>query len=278
MSNQSEHDGITLPAPTAWPMILAFGITLIGAGYLMHPLLAVAGLAAALLGCLGWFREVLPVEREEIVAVVEELPVARSPRTVLALRAGVSAHRMRLPLEVYPYSAGLKAGLAGAAAMALVACLFGVLTHGSIWYPINLWAAAGSAPLTAATDAELARFSPGGLILASVAHLSLSVLVGIVYAALLPIFSRRPILTAGLVIPLLMSGITWALLGVVNPLLNERIEWTWFIASQLAFGVVAGWVVSRTERIATAQTLPLALRAGLEATGLPRTAGEGDRP
>ena len=278
MSNQSEHDGITLPAPTAWPMILAFGITLLGAGYLMHPLLAVAGLAAALLGCVGWFREVLPVEREEIVAVVEELPVARSPRTVLALRAGATVHRMRLPLEVYPYSVGLKAGLAGAAAMALVGCLFGVLTHGSIWYPINLLAAAGSAPLTGATDAELARFSPGGLILASVAHLSLSILVGIVYAALLPIFSRRPILTAGLAIPVLMSGITWALLGVVNPLLNERIEWTWFIASQVAFGVVAGWVVSRAERIATAQTLPLALRAGLEATGLPRAAGDGDRP
>jgi hypothetical protein len=278
MSNQSEHDGITLPAPTAWPMILAFGITLIGAGYLMHPLLAVAGLAAALLGCVGWFREVLPVEREEIVPVLEQPPVAQSTRTVLALRAGVSAHRMRLPLEVYPYSAGLKAGLAGAAAMALVACLFGVLTHGSIWYPINLWAAAGSASLTGATDAQLARFSPGGLILASVAHLSLSVLVGIVYAALLPIFSRRPILTAGLVIPVLMSGITWALLRVVNPLLNERIEWTWFIASQVAFGLVAGWVVSRTERIATAQTLPLALRAGLEATGLPRAAADGDLP
>jgi hypothetical protein len=259
-------------------MILAFGITLIGAGYLMHPLLAVAGLAAALLGCVGWFREVLPVEREEIVPVLEQPPVAQSTRTVLALRAGVSAHRMRLPLEVYPYSAGLKAGLAGAAAMALVACLFGVLTHGSIWYPINLWAAAGSASLTGATDAQLARFSAGGLILASVAHLSLSVLVGIVYAALLPIFSRRPILTAGLVIPVLMSGITWALLRVVNPLLNERIEWTWFIASQVAFGLVAGWVVSRTERIATAQTLPLALRAGLEATGLPRAAADGDRP
>jgi len=278
MSNQTEHDGIALPAPTAWPMVLACGIALLGAGYLMHPLLAVAGVAAALRGCVGWFREVLPVEREEIVPLLDQPPVEWSTRKVLALRAGVSAHRMRLPLEVYPYSVGLKAGLAGAAAMALVGCLFGVLTHGSIWYPINLLAAAGSASLTGATDAELARFSPGGLILASVAHLSLSILVGIVYAALLPIFSRRPILTAGLVIPVLMSGITWALLRVVNPLLNERIEWTWFIASQVAFGLVAGWVVSRTERIATAQTLPLALRAGLEATGLPRAAADGDLP
>ena len=277
MSNQPEN-GVVLPAPTAWPMVLASGITLLGAGYLMHPMLAVAGVAAVLVGCAGWFREVLPVEREEIVPVVEQARVAPSSRAVLALRVGANGHRMRLPLEVYPYSVGLKAGLAGGAAMAIVGCLFGVLTHGSIWYPINLMAAAGSAALTQATSAELARFSPGGLILASVAHLSLSVLVGVFYAALLPMFSRRPILTAGLIIPVLMSGITWALLRAVNPLLNQRIEWTWFIASQVAFGVVAGWVVSRSERIATAQALPLAVRAGFEATGLPRAPREGERP
>jgi hypothetical protein len=277
MSNQPEN-GIVLPAPTAWPMVLASGITLLGAGYLMHPMLAVVGVAAVLLGCAGWFREVLPVEREEIVPVLEQALVAPSSRAVLALRVGTNAHRMRLPLEVYPYSVGLKAGLAGGAAMAIVGCLFGVLTHGSIWYPINLMAAAGSATLTEASTAELARFSPGGLILASVAHLSLSVLVGVLYAALLPMFSRRPILAAGFVIPMLMSAITWALLRVVNPLLNQRIEWTWFIASQVAFGVVAGWVVSRSERIATAQALPLAVRAGVEATGLPRASREGERP
>jgi len=277
MSNQPEN-GIVLPAPTAWPMVLASGITLLGAGYLMHPMLAVVGVAAVLLGCVGWFSEVLPVEQEEIVPVLEQAQVAPSSRAVLALRVGANGHRMRLPLEVYPYSVGLKAGLAGGAAMAIVGCLFGVLTHGSIWYPINLMAAAGSAALTQATSAELARFSPGGLILASVAHLSLSVLVGVFYAALLPMFSRRPILTAGLIIPAMMSGITWALLRAVNPLLNQRIEWTWFIASQVAFGVVAGWVVSRSERIATAQALPLAVRAGFEATGLPRAPREGERP
>jgi len=277
MSNQPEN-GIVLPAPTAWPMVLASGITLLGAGYLMHPMLAVVGVAAVLLGCVGWFSEVLPVEQEEIVPVLEQAQVAPSSRAVLALQVGANGHRMRLPLEVYPYSVGLKAGLAGGAAMAIVGCLFGVLTHGSIWYPINLMAAAGSAALTQASSAELARFSPGGLILASVAHLSLSVLVGVFYAALLPMFSRRPILTAGLIIPAMMSGITWALLRAVNPLLNQRIEWTWFIASQVAFGVVAGWVVSRSERIATAQALPLAVRAGFEATGLPRAPREGERP
>jgi len=265
MSDQAEN-GIELPAPTAWPMVLACGVTLLGAGYLMHPMLAIVGMAAVLLGCAGWFRDVLPVERVEVVPVIEP-PAVASPREVLAPQAGTNAHRMRLPLEVYPYAVGVKAGLAGGAAMAIVGCLFGLLTHGSIWYPINLLAAAGSARLTEATTAELARFSGGGLILASVAHLSLSVLVGILYAALLPIFSRRPILTAAVFLPMLMSGITWALLRAVNPVLDERIEWTWFIASQVAFGVVAGWVVSRTEPIATAQTQPLAVRAGLEVGG-----------
>jgi hypothetical protein len=275
MSDPAEN-GIELPAPTAWPLVLAGGITLLGAGYLMHPMLAIVGVFAVLLACVGWFRDVLPVEREEAVPVVEAGPVAPSPRRVLALQVGTDAHRMRLPLEVYPYSVGLKAGLAGGAAMAIVGCTFGLLMHGSIWYPINLLAAAGSATLTRAGSAELARFSPVGLILASVAHLSLSILVGILYAALLPIFSRHPILTAGVFIPVLMSGITWALLRAVNPLLDERIEWIWFIASQVAFGVVAGWVVSRSEPIATEQTLPLTLRAGLEASGLYRETHDGD--
>ena len=277
MSDQAEN-GIELPAPTPWPMVLAGGVALLGAGYLMHPMLAIVGVAAVLLGCAGWFRDVLPVEREEVVPVVEQPPVASSPRRVRALPVGTDAHRMRVPLEVYPYAVGLKAGLAGGAAMAIVGCTFGLVTHGSIWYPVNLLAAAGSARLTQAGTAELARFSPGALILASVAHVSLSVLVGILYAALLPIFSRRPILTAWVFTPVLMSGITWALLRAVNPLLNERIEWIWFIASQVAFGVLAGWVVSRTEPIATAQSLPLALRAGLEASGLVRETHDGDHP
>ena len=275
MSDQAEN-GIELPAPTAWPMVLAGGITLLGAGYLMHPMLAILGGAAVLLSCTGWFREVLPAERTEVVPVFERPPVTPSSRRGPAPPVGASAHRMSLPLEVHPYSVGLKAGLAGGAAMAIVGCLFGLVTHGSIWYPINLLAAAGSATLTRADTAELARFSPVGLILASTVHLSLSVLVGILYAALLPIFNRRPILTAVVFLPVLMSGITWALLEAVNPLLNQRIEWIWLIAAQVAFGVVAGWAVSRTEPIATTQRLPLALRAGLEASGLYRERPDGD--
>ena len=268
MNDQSSHGGIALPAPTPWPVVLALGVTLLGAGYLIHPLLAVIGGAAVLLGCVGWFRDVLPVEQEEIVPVVEQSHVAPSARRVLPLPAGAQGHRMQLPLEVYPYSAGVRAGLAGGAAMAVVGCIFGLLVHGSIWYPVNIVAAAGSSRLTAAGADALARFSLEGLVLGSVTLLGLSLLIGVLYAALLPIFSRRPVLTGALLLPALMAGITWSLLRAVNPLLSERIEWGWLIASQVAFGVVAGWVVSRVEPIATAQRLPLALRAGLEASGL----------
>ena len=63
--------------------------------------------------------------------VVERLPVA--PDQV----------RAWLPVQTYPVSAGVKGGLAGSVAMAVLACAYGLLKAGSIWYPINLLAAVG---------------------------------------------------------------------------------------------------------------------------------------
>jgi hypothetical protein len=54
----------------------------------------------------------------------------------------------------------------------------------------------------------------------------------------------------------------------MNPALQARIHWGWFMASQFAFGLVAGFVVARHEPIATMQYLPFAVRAGIEAPGL----------
>ena len=79
---------------------------------------------------------------------------------------------------------------------------------------------------------------------------------------------RRPILLGGFIAPLLWSGLIHSILGIVNPVLNQRIDWLWFVASQVGFGIVAGLVVSRQERIRTRQQLPLALRVGLEASGM----------
>ena len=95
----------------------------------------------------------------------------------------------------------------------------------------------------------------------------LSLLVGLLYAAMLPMLPRHPAFWGGLMAPLLCTGLIWTVLDVVNPLLNQRIDWRWFIASQVAFGMTGGFVIARSEQIETMQTWPMAARAGLETPG-----------
>jgi hypothetical protein len=81
-------------------------------------------------------------------------------------------------------------------------------------------------------------------------------------------FPRRPILLGGFIAPLFWTGLIHSILGIVIPVLNQRIHWLWFVATQVASGIVAGLVVSRQERIRTWQRLPLVYRSGTEASGL----------
>ena len=57
-------------------------------------------------------------------------------------------------------------------------------------------------------------------------------------------FPRRPALWGGVVAPLLWTGLLWATLELINPMLDARIDWRWFIASQVAFGLAAGCVIA----------------------------------
>jgi len=93
---------------------------------------------------------------------------------------------------------------------------------------------------------------------------------------MLPMFPRRPIVLGGLIAPVLWSGLLYTMLGLLNPLLASHIDWLWFMASQVAFGVVAGLVVVRQSRMPTRENLSFALRAGVEAPGIipPRGSGE----
>jgi hypothetical protein len=117
---------------------------------------------------------------------------------------------------------------------------------------------------------EIAAFHPGVLAIAAAIHLLTSLLVGLLYGAMLPMLPRRPIVLGGLVAPVVWSGLLHSILGVVNPVMNQRIDWVWFVLTQVGFGMVAGLVVSRQHRVRTRQHLPLALRAGIEAPGLIR--------
>jgi hypothetical protein len=261
-------------------MTAAFGFTLVLAGLITHPLVSVFGAVTLVMGLVGWFRAVLPREALETVLVEHEAGAELRPRREvrrLHLQIGEEGHRARLPLEIYPYSAGILGGLTGGAAMAVLAVLYGLIGHKSIWYPINLLAAAGSAEISAMSYEQLLAFSGFGLVLASVIHITGSALVGLLYSVLLPIFPRRPILVGGIIAPLLWSGLLYTAQNVIDPTLNARIDWPWFMASQFAFGLVVGLVVARHERVFTLQYLPVAVRLGVEAPGF-MTEKNGEEP
>jgi hypothetical protein len=268
-SGEGAPDTVEVPASTPWPIVLAFGIALLFAGLVTSEAVSVLGAIISIAGAVGWFRDVLPNEAHETVQVVPQVAAVMTIRREVA-RIEI-AHELRrawLPVEIYPISAGIKGGLAGSVAMALLAMLYGVLSRTSIWYPINLLAAGFFPTATTVTTAEIAEFHLRAFVIAVPIHLITSLLVGLLYGAMLPMLPRRPVLLGGFIAPLLWSGLIHSILGIVNPVLDQRIDWLWFVASQVGFGIVAGIVVSRQERIQTRQQLPLALRVGLEASGM----------
>jgi len=210
---------------------------------------------------VGWFRDVLPHELHEMV------PAEATQAHIVTARKEVTRIRLRIPVEIYPVSAGLKGGPAGSVAMAVLGCTYGALSQGSIWYPINLLASVVNAHALQLPMDYLTSFHLPLFLVACLLHIVTSSLVGVLYGAMLPMFPRRPILLGGLIAPVMWSGLLYATLGIINPLLDRKIDWKWFIVSQMGFGIVAGLVVVKQARVRTRQFLPFAMRAGIEAPG-----------
>jgi hypothetical protein len=265
----SNPSHVSLPRPSLWPLALAIGVTLAAGGLISTRVLTIVGGVLMLAGIIGWFFQVLPHERHEDVPVLSKpVEIAKSNRKVARVAAAAARpqHRARLPLEIYPISAGIKGGLAGMVAMAAAAILYGVITHGSVWYPINLLGAVVYAQ-TEFTTHWISTFHIELLLVAIVLHLTTSILVGLLYGAILPMLPRHPILLGGVFAPIVWTGLLHPVLDIIDPLLSQRIHWFWFLASQVAFGVVAGMVALRQVRIPVWQ-YPLAARAGLESPGI----------
>jgi hypothetical protein len=269
---------VRVPAQTAWPVVLAFGITLLFCGLLTNIALTILGAVLAVPAAIGWFCDVFPEEKHEYVPVLE-VPVEITTRRlrVTQLEVAPETHRPLLPVETYPVSAGVKGGLAGAVAMAGLACLYGLISQGSIWYPINLLAATVNVHSLEMGLETLKAFHLGTFLIAIVIHVVVSVLVGLLYGAMLPMVSRHPIFLGGVVAPVLWSGVVRSLLDLLNPLLGRRINWWWFIASQVGFGIVAGLVVIRQERVRVKQTIPWTRRIGRSTAAGSEQNGEGHR-
>jgi hypothetical protein len=266
--NQIGAHELKAPASTAWPVVLAFGFTLMFAGLLTNVSISLLGAVLAACGSAGWLREVFPHEHEIAVVPEQEEDVVTTSRIVERFPLAEAQRRAWLPLETYPVSAGLRGGIVGSAAMAIVACIFGLLHAGSIWYPINLLAAVLYSQSQSLSAEQLNAFHANSFLIATLLHLLGSALVGLVYGAMLPMLPRRPILLGGLIAPLLWSGLLRAVMDLLNPLLSQHIDWVWFVASQVAFGVTAGLVVVRQSRVPTYENVPFAVRAGIEAPGI----------
>jgi hypothetical protein len=262
-------DKLETPAPTAWPIVLASGMTLVFAGFVTAASVSILGAILAIAGAVGWFRQVLPVESLEWAPVVREDVAIETSREAVERIAGIRAiPRAWLPLEIYPISAGVKGGLAGGAAMALLAGLYGIVSGNGIWYAMGLLVAGLFPAIASETARQIGTFNLQEFFVAVPLHLVMSLLVGLIYGAMLPMLPRRPVVLGGVVAPLLWSGLIYGILAFVNPVMNRHIDWLWFVASQIAFGIVAGLVVAVQERIPTRQRVPLNVRMGIEAPGL----------
>jgi hypothetical protein len=262
------HGTVNLPAPTAWPFLMALGLTLVCASLVTSASLGYLGGAIAIVSAIGWFLQVLPHEAHEEVAVTEQ-PVAIAPAPGKVARIEIDeTHRAQLPLETFPISSGIKGGIAGGIAMVIPAEIYGILRYHSIWYVVNLLGGAGVGEWQNPTMDEMMHFRLGAFITANLIQGATTLLVGLLYGAMLPMWPRRPMLLGGIIAPALWTGLLHSVLGLVNPFLADHIDWWSFAASQVLFGLVAGYTVTKLGGLRRLRQVPLSMRLGVETPGL----------
>jgi len=277
-SPEVSEEVVHLPAPTAWPLVLAVGLTLTFAGLVTNAGISILGAVLIVAGCFGWFGQVWPHAQHIAVPVrVQKFKFTTVRKKTTHIQID-ETHRARLPVHTPSVMAGVKGGIAGGVAMIVPAMLYGLIAYHSIWYPVNLLGGAGVAGWTNPSQAEIEHFRLSATIVATIIHVAGSLLVGLLYGAMLPIMPKRPILLGGIIAPVLWTGFLHSALPLINPFLSARIDWRWFVVSQLTFGLVAGWVVAQQTHIRTEQYLPFAARVGLETPGMMDVRDQKDGP
>jgi hypothetical protein len=247
MAGEPRPETVETPRPTAAPLVLALGLTLLAAGVPFGAGFLVVGGVVVVVALRLWVGQLLPGRGHALEPLAEPAgprPVAAVPGRVERMREGLPGYRLRLPQDVHPVSAGLKGGVVGGLAMPVPALLWGWLSDNGFWYPVNLLA---GMVLPGVGDMDLGEFHATLLLVAIVIHAAMSVVIGLVYGVLLPTLPEvpRPIAWGGLLAPLLWTATSYAAMGVVNPVLEHGVSWPWFIASQFVYGIVAAVVVMR---------------------------------
>lgn len=264
MRNRSIH----LPAPTAWPILLALGLTLIFASFVTNLAIGALGILLTIVSSVGWFRDVLPHEAHEEVEVTDEFILLLPAHEKVARIQMDETHRAQLPLETFSISSGIKGGIAGGIAMVIPAEIYGIVRFHSIWYVVNLLGGAGVGNWVNPSVEEMKHFRFTAFVTANIIQGATTLLVGLLYGAMLPIWPKRPILLGGLIAPVIWTGLLYSTLDMVNPFLAQRIDWWSFAASQVIFGLVAGYTVTKLGRINRLAQVPLSVRLGVETAGM----------
>jgi hypothetical protein len=248
-------DTIETPRPTAAPLVLAVGLAVLAAGVAFGTAFLLVGAAVLIVGVGIWIAQLLPGRGHMHEARVEPArrpqPITGLAGTVEQLGPGRPGYRLRLPTAVHPISAGVKGGLVGGLLMPVPALIWGLASNHGIWYPVNLLAGMvvpGVEDLAVAEPGQplpLEQFHASLLLVGLVIHAVMAVVLGLIYGVLLPTLPAipRPLAWGGLLLPLLWTSVSFVLMGVVNPVLAERVNWFWFIVSQFIFGMVAALVV-----------------------------------
>ena len=254
---------VMLPAPTPWPLVFAFGVASLFFGLVTTAMISILGAILVLSGCVGWFVEMFPHERQEAMRTIVPAPVTTARRGITqADRRSGQRNRSRLPIEIHPVSAGLRGGLAAGLFDVFSGAIWGAVSHTGIWYPANLLAS-GFFPERSAIS-HLSGFHLDALLIGTAIVMFTAALVGLLYGAILPMFPRYPVLLGGLLVPTVGSAVLYCIFQQISPLLSTQIAWSWFLVIHIAAGMIAGLVVSRSERIQTWQHFPFSHRAGFE--------------
>jgi hypothetical protein len=259
MANETpstEPDSVQMPRPTAAPLVLAVGLTVLGAGLVFGTVFLAVGAVLLVVALRIWIAELLPGRghiHEPLAEPALRQPVTGTRGGVEQLRPGMPGYRLRLPQAVHPTSAGVKGGLVGAVVMPVPAIIWGLLSGHGPWYPVNLLAGMVLPGVGRMTVSELEQFDGTLLLVALVIHVVLSVVIGLVYGVLLPTLPTvpRPIAWGGLLMPIVWTAVSYVAMQIVNPALPEKVSWPWFIVSQFVYGITMPAVVLGSKRVRT---------------------------
>lgn len=161
--------------------------------------------------------------------------------------AGGQGEPIAWPQYVYPYRSGVIGGLIGGAVMALIAVVTAPLIQHSIWFPLNLVAAA----VLDLQEATLDQFTLDAFVTGSAIHITVSVSIGLIFALLLPTLPGPPLVWSVVIGAIMWFVALFLALPILNPLMEQYVQPVSFVIAQISYTLTLGWWISRSEKVRT---------------------------